>query len=102
VIINGKDLSIELDDFPRRMSTDIAHQIGFSHGVSHAIWVEAYGGPPDHEVPSWVSPESAVAAYEDGWLEGAEYFQECPDDAWEGIGSTDGVHYDQCVHWERG
>jgi len=81
------------------MSTETAHATGFSSGVMHALWLDV---DPDRCTvetprPAYITTAEDIAAYNDGFDEGVEYVEAVGDD-FAGIGSTDGIFYDQCVH----
>lgn len=92
------------------MDARTAHTIGFSSGITYAC---ADGGDSpaleairrgDDDVPCnyGAIPDDVFQDYDEGFREALEYFENATDDGtFEGIGSTDGVTYDQCAHRSR-
>jgi hypothetical protein len=74
------------------------HQAGFARGFTHAIVLD--GDVPPDAVPSdsdrrsdWNNDQ--WTAYVSGWIEGCEAYATY---GGHGIGSHDGIRYDECVH----
>jgi hypothetical protein len=77
-----------------------AHNLGFSRGHDHANYATNVSGESPYAFTPPTESECGgyFDAYYSGWQEGVEFYLTTDG---EPIGSSDGIHYDECVHGEN-